>query len=364
MAVPQTITDRILKASIEKLNRGQLVVTQGLRSYPLVEMLFGGAQKRFYSHAYRTTVNLDMAAPPQDLIKYGPITYTISDPVRYWLTSVNRFSVPWVLDSMELEENKAGPEQIYDLMDNELNMVHERSRDTLERRIAETPKSGSGQMRGLWYWLRGCSAGVTDTVGGYNGTTVYFEDGSTSTIVGDGGPDAAMAGEMGRRLRSWCATHRGEYNDLTHETLRNALVNTHFQYMPILKGIKPNTTMGATRIICGTTMANSMAKYVEDGPDDNMGEAFKFGSLAKIRGVYVQDVPALDDDAYSPIFGVRIGNGALTGIQLGKYFEYKHPFRVDQYNGNILRSQCDTAVNVAGGPPSTCGFVLHTPRAA
>jgi len=171
--------------------------------------------------------------------------------------------------------------------------------DGLEASGFNLPENSSDDKtpHGLPYWFPMLGVGVEDPVGGFNGTTAVYGDGSTTTTIGNTDRSTAL------RAKTWVGTYTGA-NSAMLDSIRNMQEYTLFKKPQDLeqyaKAIRNNFAL-----FSGTRMRLSYESLVNAGPDDRNGDANPFHGQLTFRGQPWLDVRSLDDVANDPIYHVN-----------------------------------------------------------
>lgn len=168
----------------------------------------------------------------------------------------------------------------------------------IERSCWFAPESASDKINALGtpYWINPLAPGESDAVGGFNGTTVVFGDGSTSTIVG--GIDKSLA--ENRRFRNYAAT-RGAFGVGVLEQLRRMAGRLDFMGPQVVR--KENGSMVPIwGWYSNQDDADGYESMVNSGPDDKKGDFSPFNGQLAFKRIPWYRVPALDELVYEPIY--------------------------------------------------------------
>lgn len=297
----------MLELTIENMPRGQFDETLQKRDVPLARMIFSDRR-----------VNKSGGFAMKDRIRVRPSTSgrfvtpyegTGASNDNYFVSIITDWAT--FIDKMpfnELEEdlNSGDDQRIIDLVEGRRSATYEGLYNLIEASLAREPNSAA-DTKNLWgfpYWFRRNAAGVNDTVGGFNGSTIRFQDGSTSTVLGYGtAADAALPANA--NLRNWTANYSGVFDITAFRTVRRARRRTQFRALAELKG---KTERGTMQVLL---MPEDQAEQYEDlcnnGPDDNDGDLTK-KSKYKIDGLTPVPVPEFNLLSYAPMYGVKTGN--------------------------------------------------------
>lgn len=232
----------------------------------------------------------------------------------------------------------------------------------MESAVWREPNSSSDLDRSIWgipYWFRRTTS--VDTLGGFNGQTIRYGDGSTSNVIGvgsagvtTGAVDASLPGSAG--VRNWCATYSGTFDVLAWKTVRRAILRTQFEMIEDLKG-----DLEHGREQCLFMPEDQFEQYMDlinnttQGPDDASGDMTKFKSY-KLHGLKIIPTPELNSFSYAPIYGLKMGN--IEGCVLSNEFMREHPAITDPTDPftSFVTVSCMLQLHVLN--PRNAGFVV------
>jgi hypothetical protein len=277
----------------------------------------------------------------------------VETPWKHW---EEKFHV----DTKEQQLN-GGEEQINDLMQERRSGVYESIWNGIEGVVpTSAPSSVDGkQMRGIFYWLRPLDAGTEDPIGGFNGKTIRFANGDTSTLLG--GADASDAAN--ERLRNFAATYTGEVTPVTARLIRRCMKRTKFGSLPELTG--KALRMGGRRVVLmGQSRSDELEDLAQHGPDDIKGDIMSVGANGglKLRGIPVEILDTLDDVAMNPIVGVWTKH--LYGAVLAdEWMRERKPVN-DRGAPDVLTTKVGGTSMITCDNPRAAGWIIHEPIAA
>ena len=219
----------------------------------------------------------------------------------------NYLNVPWVhwQESMEFDEKEpamnAGAARIVEELKGRRSATYESIYNGIEDSLS-LPPLNSSDFKNLWgplYWFPTLVVGSTDPVGGFNGTTVTFQDTTTSTVIG--GVDRSLP--FNTRLRSWVATYSDINSSDFIKTLIRARTRTAFQTMPWLEGEKPAQDRGV--LLVNQPTRDELVYRANLGPDRWGNDTAYPTTETTIQSFTLVPVPTWDTLSYSPIVGLK-----------------------------------------------------------
>lgn len=366
--MPKVMTEfgDLLSTTIDWYDK-QYTQTQLLTEYVLLELFFGGFGSRApnvkpkrmpggleYTRQIRARtggtfkfVDFYEVNPP----RRADVNVTVRTPIRHWEEKA-------VWDEKEVDHN-SGPSKIIDAVEEQMDGKYEAIANAIELALALAPVSDghTKSLHGLPLWFRTLNLNEEDPIGGFNGRTIYFQDG-TSTNILPGGAD--LTRPENNRLQNWAATHNGELNRATIKTIRRGLTRTGFMALPQLGGDK-GTMSGRVVLLADHDMVDQAEEQVQQGPDD-IGEDLARSKGPRIRSAPLLRVPVFDFIPYRPIYGLRLGptHGMILKDRWLKRGKPKnHPDAEDTWSVTIKGS-----VNLTTKDARAGGFVIHQKRTA
>jgi hypothetical protein len=168
--------------------------------------------------------------------------------------------------------------------------------EMLEETAVGAPDSATDTKNpsGFEYWVNYLNSGTTDTVGGFNGQTVIFGDGSTSTTVG-GINRATQA-----KARNWAATKTG-INMTFIDTVRRGLKATKWKVPKRLRQYVKNKE-SKRRALFNHNDLSEYERMVNSGGDNRNGDINPFHDEVTLLGVSTRGLPAMNGMTYSPVY--------------------------------------------------------------
>ena len=233
--------------------------------------------------------------------------------------------------------------------------------DLIETTMITTPTSATDKTTPftLPYYLRVLnSAGTINTTAGFNGTTVSFTGGTTSTIIA--GIDAATE----TKWRNWAAPYTA-INNAFLTAYRKACIKTKFKVPIILDTPLMKARARKMMSVAGTDTVLEIMSLVDRKDDHHVstkkealgGLLVVDGDLVRINRVPVVPLDTLDDAIYDPLYTFDL-NWFKPVVHDG-YWMKKTPPMVDRRQHTTFTSFIDGAHNVLVENIRKCGHVLH-----
>lgn len=297
----------MLETTIEDMPRGQFDETLQKRDVPLARMVFGERRvNKSGGFAMKDRIRVRPSTSGRFVVPYEGTgasndNYMVSI-ITDWMTYIDK--MPY--NELEEDLNSGDSTRIINLIEGRRSATYEGLYNLLEAALAREPQNAA-DARSLWgfpYWFRRNAAGVNDTVGGFNGTTIRFQDGTTSNVLGFGtAADASLP--TNANLRNWTANYSGVFDITAFRTVRRAKRRTQFRMLPELRG---KTDRGSMQVLL---MPEDQCEQYEDlanaGPDDNDGDLTK-KSKYRIDGLTPVAVPEFNFLSYAPMYGCKMGH--------------------------------------------------------
>lgn len=259
-----------------------------------------------------------------------------------------------------LSSINTGSEQLANILLDEYEAAEETHMNTMEESLATPPFNDSAAnlqgVRGLGYWLRPLNAGQTDPVGGFNGQTIRFGDGTTSTTIA--GQDASLAANT--NLRNFAGTHGGTMTTTLVNQLRLADIETNFHTAPMVFGAEQPSGDRMIRVMPPSFYA-AYEQIVQAGTQEVGQDAMGKGkSRIFMRGLPAVSSKVLESVSYLPVYTIRTSKFRF-GVWGGWWMKRTTP----RYRGATvydvkIRSMC----NAHCRNPREAGHVFHTAIAA
>jgi len=297
----------LLELTIENMPRGDFDETLQKRDVPLARMVFMDRRvPKNGGFAMKDRIRIRPSTSGRFVVPYEGTgasndNYMIS-LITDWATFIDKMG----FNELEEDLNSGDEQQIIDITEGRRSATYEGLYNLIEASLAREPQNAA-DVRSLWgfpYWFRRLAAGVVDTIGGFNGQTIRFQDGSTQNTLGFG-PNADASLPTNANLRNWTATYSGVFDVTCFRTVRRARRRTQFRPLSELKG---KIDRGGKQVLM---LPEDQYEQYEDlangGPDDNNGDLTKHGKY-RIDGLEPIPVPEFNLLSYAPMYGVKMGH--------------------------------------------------------
>lgn len=273
---------------------------------------------------------------------------------------------PWTFYEQKMEfdertkEMNSGGAAIVDNMKVERSGAYENAFNRMEDALGDAPLNSSDDLSlyGLAYWAPTLELNVEDPEGGFNGKTVYFRDGTSSTTRA--GIDLSLS--RNARGRSFCGTYSGYADRAFFDLLRRAVTRTNFGTLAQIEGEKPaGSSPGDMYLLASHDMCDQIEERINKGPDDQKGDVERFTD-PQFRGIKFIRTPTLANYAYSPVYGIK--RSKVYGIVLKGDWMRELPAMNSQATPLTWVVPIVGTCNLTCDDPRSGIFVLHTTRTA
>jgi hypothetical protein len=229
--------------------------------------------------------------------------------------------------------------------------------DLIEQRSVLAPNSPNDRKNpdGLAVALCMADAGVEDYLGGFNGRTVRYGNGQTSTTTY--GIDRSVE----PLFRNWVANHNGMGLQLC-DTVRRGMIFTNFK-APMTFRDMISKKGPKYRALMSEYMYADFLRLVNSGPDNRNGDISPFGiGKVSMHGVRPVALSTLNDVAFNPVYLVNFAHFRPVICQDEWMHESKPMNDVNQPNTYVQRIDC--MFNFICTNVREAGFVVHERIAA
>jgi hypothetical protein len=352
----------LIRTTLNDIPRGKFTQTFALNSYPVCEALFGSGRISSSGGARGRDRQIRLAdnESARGTRLYASQAYTQVDVMGTLFEPWIMHEASYVIETGEIHRN-AGGARIVDLVKTKRDACYESIANYFERRGILPPDNQADDLnpKGLLFHLRPLGANVVDPVGGFNGTTAIYGDGSTTTLVGTN-LDATQT--RNNRLRNWVATHGGQVDPLLIRQMRTAVNRVGFKPPKNMKLSGGDTTSTAMfSIMWSELLSEQYADLVNAGPDDRNGNASPFWGDLPFGPVSTKAVPVLNSISYNPIMGVNLNETKCVALE-GQWLVEDEPVR-SATQRRVIVNGIDTQYTITCDNPRA-NFLLHTPRSA
>lgn len=214
-------------------------------------------------------------------------------------------SAPWAMVRGSIEwnriammANKGDDVKILDYMKVQQFRAKAGHINEIEQKAPLAPETSTDTRnpRGLGYWLAWLPSGTTDYTGGFNGTTAYFGDATTTTTIG------GISRTANPETCNWVANHNG-INPQTFDTMQKALNDTGFVRPRDLAEFESdrNRLRKILMSLDQKTAYDQIRNKLSNGGRN--GDVNPYGSTkAEFGGIEVCGLATLNGVSYDPIY--------------------------------------------------------------
>lgn len=349
----------MLRAVLEDYEKGWSN-TQGLRDYPLVRYFYGGKPKSIGSHTHTTTLRLRPKTTGGNVRLYESVGGRKEFLTGRFSSRPSFYEDKVFYEKRELEL-KSDETELFDYIKSEFDGHKEKFHEDMERQLVAAPLNINDDLTpwSLDSWLPTVPAGTEDYAGGFNGTTTYFGDGTTTVNLGVGATTVDRSDANNLRARSYAANYDGNWNAQTKSTLRRAFTRTRFRTIAGTRG-NSNDRRELT-IFLPDDFADQYEEALDRGTtvDQARRDLMPDADGMIFSRPYVR-VPVLADDALKSIYAVN-PNELYTYLVGGKWDVRGDPAS-DPNKPNILIVPFDSGYGMHCRNPRIAGFRLSLPR--
>lgn len=302
VSAPESIGD-LLNLTLRDIERDNVAQTQKYSDYALTDFLMSERKK-----ASGTALEFDIRRKESGTARFVSLYEpTPNKVVNVTVKAQERWShvedkVHW--DAKEIDMN-ADEAKIADMLTERYNASVESNFNLIEENLWGIPYNAADlkTVRGLSYHIRGLGVGVSSPLGGFDGITAIYGDGSLETAWCSltGGTALDRNDAENNRLHNWCATYSGEFDQTLLRLLRTAMNRTGFKRLPGIKGKMPSAS-------CALVMSEDLHEQHEDMVNRRNTEGGKDSMPLQdttARGCQIIACAPLNAVAHSPIFGLR-----------------------------------------------------------
>jgi len=274
-----------------------------------------------------------------------------------------RVTTNWSWDEFEILQNKADEAGFIDLAQAKEMQATWDLAQLFEDCFWQAPTSATDKLypRGIPYYIRMLDA--DSTTAGFNGQTIRFRNGTTSTVCSD------IDANLYPTWKNWADTYTAVNNDLIHK-LRKAFLRSRFK-APLGATQFEVRKAAKRRIYTGFSGKEDMFDYL-DAKDDVHQTKEAFGRMVVTEGTDMlingHDVMAIDslegatDPATSsttdPWYCIDFSH-FMPIVYSGYWMNIKGPVHGGTKQHTVWTMYKDGAHNVWCDSPRAAGFVIH-----
>ena len=276
----------------------------------------------------------------------------------------HKIDVPWTQvgtnyswDVLEILRNKNSAKGYIDLLESRRLERLWGLAELIEDRGWLTPASATDQTNpyGVPYYLNMLNDG--GTVGGFNGQTVRYQDGTTSTVV------AGIDGGLEAKWRNYADVYTKVDNALLRK-MRKAFLLTRFKAPPNVKAAGYDMPGSIAKIYCDADRAVEFMDLADKRDDNNTPKDLAGKALIDVEGATyfnrrpVVYIPQLDGVLRSPIYFVDWSKFQPI-VQDGYWMVESKPM-TDRLQHTTITVFVDASHNNLCTNRRTVGWVMHT----
>lgn len=305
----------LINAVVPDAPRGQFHETLQRRALPLSVLVFKKCRRdRDPSHTMEQRIRIKAASSARFVRPYegfgAQVDTYLTKIACIWSLIVDKMPFNEVEDQINSGSTRT---KIISLYDARRSAFYEGIWNLIETSLAREPNSSSEldkSLCGFPYWFRRLT-GTADTRGGFNGQTIQYLDGTTSTIIGSGTTAGSTTGAVDSSLpgnaatRNWAVSYSGVFDLIAFKSLRRGIRRTQFMRLDALKGDLGQA--GEQYCIMPEDQRDQYEDLVNTGPDDNDGDLTKHKKIT-LDGIVPLGVPELGTLSYAPIYWFKTGH--------------------------------------------------------
>ncbi len=265
-------------------------------------------------------------------------------------------------DEWEIVNQQNSTKGYIDLVQTRKDQMYIDLADLMEETMIVAPASITDKTTPftLPYYLRVLdSTGTLNTGSDFNGSTVTFTGGGTSTVCA--GIDSAVEAKW----RNWCGVYTGVNNALL-KIMRKALIKTNMKYPILLKSPLIKERALKYRAVAGTDTVLDLMELVDNKDDNHVstskevmgGMLVNEGNLVRVNKIPVIPLDTLDSATYSPIYFMDMA-WFKPIVHDGYWMKTTPPQNHKPLQHTVYSINVDGAHQVLVENMKRCGFVLH-----
>lgn len=274
-----------------------------------------------------------------------------------------QIDVPWTQlgtdyswDVLEIMRNKNSAKGYIDLIESRRVERLWGLAELIEDRGWKTPTSATDKLfpNGIPFYINMRNANSSGA--GFDGQTVRFQDGSTSTIV------SGIDGGVEPKWRNYAATYTKVDNELLR-IMRKAFLLTRFRPPTFVRSPGQDQQGPMRKLYCNSDIAVELMDLADQRDDNNTPMDLAGKSLIDVEGttyfnrVPIRYIPQLDGVAGDPIYYVDWSK-LQPVVQDGYWMEESQPM-IDRGQHTTVTVFLDAAHQNLCINRRTAGFVIH-----
>lgn len=207
---------------------------------------------------------------------------------------------------------------------------------------------------GFPMWIRGVPSGTTDYVGGFNGSTAYYDDGTATTTINN------VNLSNYSKLHNWAANHTGFNADLFDRIIRGRVMSN---YVPPKQPYMPKRRRGERVILWPMEYEAQyqmlLNRWFADGRNTDAAP-YIATAARKLQGSRTVGLATLNDDALEHVFDINMGN--FQAMVLGKWWMHKNPAEKVPGFSTLWKTDILGSYGYIASNLRTVGAAYHLPR--
>jgi len=209
---------------------------------------------------------------------------------------------------------------------------------------------------GIPFWIQYLPFGTTDYDGSFNGRSVVYGDGTSSTSANVGGVDRSTISQA----RNW-AFNKSGMNGTTIDSMLRAKVFSGFQPPRNLREFI-NWKAAMYRVYMSLSDYADYLKLVNAGPDNRNGDLMPFSGVINFMGMECIGLNQLEGMANEPLYMLDM-NAVYPVVHENWWLKQTEPMNDREApHENVIQIDCQ--YNFFCEDPRTAGAVGHSPLAA
>lgn len=365
----------LINNTLPKMPRGPFEETLARTNYALTKLIFGVRRKRVESgDEYQTRIRLRANETFRWMNLYGGMAPQKNNVSGIIGTPPAHFMSRGIVFDQREKNINSGPEQIVNTIEMERSAEYENIYEQIEQAMISAGRSSVASaddppaLRGIPYHLRLCitstNTPVADSEGGFDGVTARFDDGTYTTVRGNGADAQVDCADVeNERARNYNFTTVEGWSEEVEERVALAMERTNFEGgIAELKGENAKTE-GPTVIWVSTARLLAYEKYVNAGPDDRDGDSRPYVGGLTFRGAPVRKASIFDDWDIDPIVGLRARY--IDGITFygDRWMREMEAVR-DPFAPHVVSVPIEGSCNIHCANPRQLGWIGHLPLSA
>lgn len=361
--VPNSDLLDLTRTTLQNLPDLEFEVALDYQEYPVCNIWFKSDKKEIDSGTeISRRIILDTSGNARHVRLYQKTPINVANVQEVITAPWVQVQTHWSIERREALRNRA-PARYVELISSRRADATVDLADLLERRAWSAPSSSSDDLnpRGIPYWLSHEDNTSGDQEGGFNGDTIRFAGGTTSTTKG--GIDGTATGKT--KWTNWVATY-SSINATFVKRLRKAFHATNFVSPMLAKDVREGP---ASRFRLYMNL-NTLTDYEDlaTKQNDNLGKDLDpFHGMTTFRRVPIIYTPQLDGFSVTDSTSSSFTSDPVFGVNHSKFFPItmeddwmreSEPM-TDVEQNNVMTTFVDGSYQFFCNNIRAGGFVLH-----